>query len=222
MTMHTKHNTARLRHFRPVTLALVAAIGLSGCAGGVATNKSLYSLNQPVVSRTNYVFDVQTSASGVPSTEERRLTDWFEALDLGYGDKISLDSSMISIAARDDLKSIASREGFIMADGAPVTEGTVGAGVARVVVTRSVASVPNCPNWSAGSDSNPNNATSPGYGCSINGNLAAMIADPEDLLRGQRGSGETVVMSSTKAIEAYRDAPPTGNGNKVSEVASDE
>jgi len=53
------------------------------------------------------------------------------------------------------------------------------------------------------------------------GLLAAMIADPEDLLRGQRGSGETVVMSSTKAIEAYREAKPTGDGNKVSEVASD-
>ncbi|WP_066555715.1 CpaD family pilus assembly protein [Croceicoccus bisphenolivorans] len=209
------------RTLRPVAFALLATVGLSGCIGGVATNRTLYSDNQPVVSRTNYVFDVQTSASGVPASEERRLTDWFDALELGYGDKVSVDAGNVSIAARDDLVEIADREGFILNMNAPVTEGAVGPGVARVVVTRSVASVPNCPNWEAQSDANPNNATNPGYGCSVNSNLAAMIADPEDLLRGQRGSGETVVMSSTKAIDAYREAAPTGNGNKVSEVKSD-
>jgi len=213
---------ARKALFRPATLALLAAAtALSGCAGGVATNRSLNSVNQPVVSRSNYVLDVQTTANGVPASEARRLTDWFDALDLGYNDKVAVDVSGITLAARDDLVSLADREGVIMALGAPVTQGTMAAGVARVVVTRSVASVPNCPNWSANSDSNPNNATSPGYGCSVNGNLAAMVADPEDLLRGQRGTGETVVMSSTKAIDAYREAEPTGKGNKVTEVASD-
>lgn len=210
-----------VRSLRPLSFALVATIGLSGCIGGVATNRSLYSENQPVVSRTNYVFDVQTSASGVPASEQRRLSDWFEALELGYGDKVSVDTDGLSMAARDDLVALADREGFILHNGAPVTEGATSPGVARVVVTRSTASVPNCPNWSAQSDSNPNNATSPGYGCAVNGNLAAMIANPEDLLRGQRGSGETVVMSSTKAITAYRDADPTGDGNRVTSVASD-
>ncbi|RVQ66463.1 pilus assembly protein CpaD [Croceicoccus ponticola] len=219
MTLHTDKRFTRT--VRPLALALVATIGLSACAGGVATNRSLYSDNQPVVSRTNYVFDVQTSASGIPTSEQRRLTDWFDALDLGYGDKVSVDARSLSIAARDDLAELADNEGFLLNTTSPVIDGVVAPGVARVVVTRSVASVPNCPNWSAQSDSNPNNATSPGYGCAINGNLAAMIADPEDLLRGQRGSGETVVMSSTKAIEAYREAKTTGEGNKVNEVASD-
>ncbi|MBB3989000.1 CpaD family pilus assembly lipoprotein [Croceicoccus naphthovorans] len=213
--------SARKPAFRPMALALVSALALSGCIGGVPTNRSLYSENQPVVSRTNYVFDVQTSATGVPSSEQRRLTDWFDALELGYGDKVSVDSSGISAAARDDLFALADQEGFLLKEGAPLTEGMPGAGVARVVVTRAVATVPNCPNWSANSDSNPNNATSPGYGCAVNGNLAAMIADPEDLLRGQRGTGETVVMTNTKAIDAYRSAEPTGGGNTVTAVASD-
>ena len=34
--------------------------------------------------------------------------------------------------------------------------------------------------------------------------------DPEDLVQGKRGSGETVLLTSTKAIEAYREAVPTG------------
>ena len=49
------------------------------------------------------------------------------------------------------------------------------------------------------------NATYPGFGCGVNGNLAAMVANPEDLITGQKGNGETVVMSSTKAIDSYRD-----------------
>jgi len=218
----TKIETKLTRSWRPVAFAMAATMGLSGCIGGVPTNRSLYSENQPVVSHTNYVFDVQTSASGIPASEERRLTDWFEALDLGYGDKVAVDGSSLGIAARDDLVAIASREGFILGMSAPVTEGATAPGAARVVVTRAVATVPNCPNWSAQSDANPNNATSPGYGCSVNSNMAAMIADPEDLLRGQRGSGETVVMSSTKAIDAYRASTPTGGGgNTVTQTASD-
>ena len=57
-----------------------------------------------------------------------------------------------------------------------------------------------------------NNATSPGYGCAINGNLAAMVANPEDLIEGQAGTGETVVATGNKAITTYRDAQPTGAG----------
>lgn len=219
MTMNTAHRFTR--SLRPLALALVATAGLSACVGGVATNRSLYSDNQPVVSRTNYVFDVQTGSGGVPASEQRRLEDWFDALDLGYGDKVSVDAASTPPAALSDLQLMADARGFMLGMTAPVTEGMAPGGATRVVVTRSVASVPNCPNWSAQSDSNPNNATSPGYGCAVNGNLAAMIADPEDLLRGQRGSGETVVMSSTKAIEAYREAAPTGNGNKVTDIKSD-
>ena len=86
-----------------------------------------------------------------------------------------------------------------------------------------MATVPGCPDWGKRSDANYANATSPGYGCAVNGNLAAMVANPEDLLHGQEGTGETVIMSSTKAIETYRTkantgagelkATPTGGGN---------
>ena len=46
----------------------------------------------------------------------------------------------------------------------------------------------------------------------MNSNIAAMIADPEHLLKGAEGTGETVVMSHTKAIESYRETAPTGAG----------
>jgi pilus assembly protein CpaD len=54
------------------------------------------------------------------------------------------------------------------------------------------------------------------YGCATNTNLAAMIADPEDLVRGKTGDSQVDAALSGKAIKAYREAPTTGTkGLKV-------
>jgi pilus assembly protein CpaD len=178
----------------------------------MATNRTLYSTKQPVIDRTNYVLDVQSNAGGLAVSEKQRLAAWFDAMGLRYGDRVSLDDPMMSAATRADVAAIAGRHGILVSDGAPVTQGYVQPGRTRVVITRSSASVPGCPDWSAKSDMNYNNGISPGYGCAVNGNMAAMVANPEDLLHGQEGTGETVVMSSTKAIDTYRKEAPTGAG----------
>lgn len=193
--------------------ALALSLGLAlGACGGMPTNKSLYSVNQPVVERNNYTFDVQSSQSGLSIADQQRLDGWFEALELGYGDRVSIDDPLASDAVLEAVSQLAGRHGVLLSDEAPVTSGASQPGYARVVVTRSKAHVPGCPNWSATSDMNYNNGTSPNYGCATNSNLAAMIANPEDLIEGQKGTGETVIMSSNKAIETYRDAAPTGAG----------
>lgn len=190
-------------------LALSLGLVLGGC-GGVATNKSLYSVKQPVVERSSYTFDVRTSQSGLTIPEQQRLDSWFDAMELGYGDRVSIDDPLASDATREAVSELAGRRGILVDSGAPLTSGAVQPGYARVVLTRSTAAVPGCPDWSAKSDMNYNNATSPGYGCAVNSNLAAMVANPEDLIEGQKGTGETVIMSSTKAIATYREQAPTG------------
>ena len=190
-------------------VALSLALGIAAC-GQMPTNKSLYSTKQPVVERTNYTLDVRSGAGGLTIPERQRLAAWFDSLNLRYGDRVSIEDPMMSASTRADVAAIASRYGILVSDGAPVTVGFVEPGSSRVVVTRASASVPGCPDWSEQSDMNYLNATSPGYGCSTNGNLAAMVASPEDLIHGQAGTGETVVMSSTKAIDTYRDQAPTG------------
>jgi len=181
-------------------------IGLSGCA----TNRSLESLNQPVVSRTNYTLDVASYGGGLSLPEQRRLSGWFDALDLHYGDRVSIDDPGQSGSTREAVAALAARYGLLVGDDAPVTAGQVAPGTVRVVVSRSSATVPNCPNWQTKSDTNLNNATHSNYGCAVNSNLAAMVADPEHLLHGAVGSGETVVLTSSKAIDSYREAKPTG------------
>jgi len=206
------------RRILGTSLAFSLGLLLAGC-GGMPTNRSMNSVHQPVVERVNYTLDVRTDGSGLGSGEPTRLAGWFEAMGLKYGDRVYLDDPSGNPAVRGAVDAMAGRHGLVLAEGVPVTEGYIDAGIARIVVVRSKASVPGCPDWSTGSDFNPNNGLSGNYGCATNSNLAAMVANPEDLAHGARDTGETTVMSSSKAIEAYRKAAPTG-GNSVSATSS--
>lgn len=191
--------------------ALSLGLALSAC-GGMPENRGLESLRQPIVERTNYTMDVQAGAGGLTFAEQQRLAAWFDTVDLRYGDRVSIDDPTMNGATREAITKLAGRHGILVSEGAPVTTGYIQPGDARVVITRSAAHVPGCPDWSETSDMNYNNATRAGYGCAINSNLAAMIANPEDLIRGQAGTGETVVTTSSKAIQSYRKQAPTGEG----------
>ena len=201
-------------HFplKSVAIATCLALGLSACGGGsnMVGSRGLESVNQPVVERSNYTIDLAMAGGTLPIAEQRKLSGWFQAMDLGYGDHIAIDDASGSSAARSIVEAAASRHGLLVSRNAPVTQGYVTPGMIRVVITRSRASVPNCPNWSRNSDFNFRNAASPNYGCAINGNIAAMVADPEDLVRGQAGDPSSDAESAGKAIKTYRDATPTG------------
>ncbi|WP_137681077.1 CpaD family pilus assembly protein [Aurantiacibacter suaedae] len=191
-------------------LALSLALGLAACsATDGTTNGTLYSVHEPVVERNNYTLDLATNAGGLPISEQQRLATWFEAMDIGYGDRIGLDAAIDNPAVREDVAAIASRHSLLLSEGAPVTEGFIDPGMVRVVVTRSRAYVPGCPDWSEREGTTLGNNTSPNFGCAINSNMAAMIADPEHLLEGAKGTGETTVMTSTRAIQSYREQAPT-------------
>lgn len=201
-------------------LAVVFSLGLSlaGC-GGVATNTSLYSTKQPVVERSSFSLDVNTSASGLSISEQQRINGWFETMDLRYGDRIAIEDPSQNPAVSTAINDLAGRYGLVIASIAPTTSGALAPGQARVVITRSTASVPGCPDWSAKSDTNYLNGLSPGFGCAINSNIAAMVADPQDLIEGKKGSSETVIATSNKAITTYRESVPTGAGGLQSATA---
>ena len=205
----TKIRNRQAGRLAGAAIALALGLTLAGC-GGMASNRSLSSIHQPVVERTNYTFDVFTGPGGLSFPEQRRLSGWFEAMDLRYGDRIAVDDPLMNESTRSAVEALAARHGLLLSDEAPVTPGYINAGSARIIVTRSMATVPGCPDWSAKSDFNFNNASSSNYGCATNSNIAAMVANPEHLLKGDSGRGDTVVMSSTKAIDSYRAAQPTG------------
>lgn len=204
-----------------VTTAFALSLGLSlaGCASDLPNNRGLESVKQPIVARDNYALDVATGANGLAIPEQQRLADWFDSMNLRYGDRVAIDGAVAGEAVREDIAAIAGRHGILLSEGAPVTDSYVDPGRVRVVVTRSRAYVPGCPDWSDQSGGNYDNSTTDDFGCSVNSNLAAMVANPEHLLRGENATGGTVVMSSTKAIETYRAQEPTGKAG-LPEVSS--
>lgn len=200
------------------TLALlILAVPLTGAAaaggdGWRDRNASLYSTNQPVVQRTDYVIDLSASGGGLSSGEQARLASWFESLGIGSGDRVFVEADRYAgERARADVAAVAGDYGLLLHDGAPITEGNADSGYVRVIVSRTTASVPGCPKWER--QYGASTATSSNYGCAVNSNLAAMIADPNDLVLGQTGSLAGGQAAGVKAIESYRKKAPTGAGN---------
>lgn len=191
---------------------LLIAAALSGCAykPGPDPEAGLAAVNVPVVSRADFVFDAAAPSGTLPPSEAARLDAWFRSLELRYGDSVYVEGGAYSEAARAQVADIAGNYGLMVSPGAPVTAGMVNPGSVRVVVSRNVASVPDCPNWDRPSQPNYNNKMLPGFGCGVNGNLAAMVANPEDLVHGREGSGVLDAATAAKAVNSYRTATPTG------------
>jgi len=79
--------------------------------------------------------------------------------------------------------------------------------VKQPVVTDGKAAVPGCPDFTtAALDSAALNGSN--YGCAVNSNLAAMVADPQDLIHGKSNS-DTDAAAVARAIKAFRDYEPT-------------
>ncbi|MCW3848957.1 CpaD family pilus assembly protein [Sphingomonas sp. LB-2] len=192
-------------------IALPALLAPALLLGGCGTyNGGVGSIYQPVVQRTDYVFDLNTTGYGLAQGEQQRLAGWLGSMRLGYGDKIAIDDGGDGSTAREAIAAEAGRYGVLLSDKAPVTVGQVAPGTVRVVVTRTTASVPNCPDFSRVYQPDYSASTSSNYGCATNSNLAAMVADPADLVRGQPGSPVSDPASGSRAVKVYRDATPTG------------
>ncbi len=203
-----------------VAASLAPALALGACGPGTE-NRGLESVYQPVVERTDYVFDVNAGPSGLAPGEGARLGGWLESLRLGYGDKVAVDDPANGgFAIRNDVSREVARFGLLLSREAPVTAAPVAPGTVRIVVSRMRASVPGCPDFSRYSGTEFESNTSSNYGCATNTNLAAMVANPADLIRGEPGAERYDAAQGTKAIETYRKAAPTGAGGTVVKAES--
>ena len=193
---------------RPILFAALAIVApIAGAhAGG---NRGVDSTHQPVVQRSDYVIDV--SGNGLDVADGSRVRQWFDAIGLGYGDRISIDTSVGATSSNQLIAAIVGSYGMFVTEGAPVTEGAIQPGNVRIVVSRATASVPGCPDFSQWSQPNFTGATTSNFGCGINSALAAMVANPEDLVRGQEMRGSSPD-TAAKAIRVWRNANPTSQG----------
>ena len=206
---------------RKSALVIVAA-ALSACqhVPQDLPDRGLESVNVPVVHRSDYVLDLSAPDGSLSAAERARLDGWFRSLQLGYGDSIYVDGAY-SEAARSDVARVAGQYGMLVSTGAPVTQGSIPPGSVRVVVSRSRAEVPNCPNWSVPAQPNTNNRTMSNHGCAVNSNLAVMVANPEDLIHGREGDPYVNAAAAARGVGVYYSTPPTGKGGLKEVETSD-
>lgn len=196
---------------RTLLLAALPATLLAGCGD----YRGLESARQPVVSRTDYALDLNTSGYALAPGEDARLAGWLSTMRVGYGDTVSIDDPSGAAGVREQIGAQAADRGLLLADTAPVTAGAIAPGTVRVVVSRATARVPNCPDF-RGEEAGVNFSarTSANYGCGVNSTLSAMVANPVDLVRGQPGSDTLGPATAVKAVDAYRKAVPSGAGGQ--------
>ena len=194
---------------RSKVILIAVASSLAACNTPDLPDKGVAAVNVPVVTSADYVFDAAAPDGALAPGEADRLNGWFQGLGLGYGDSIYVDGAYAD-AARGQVAAIAGQYGMMVSAGAPVTTGPVQPGVVRVVVSRRSAFVPGCPNWSVPSNPNFQNRSMSNLGCGVNSNIAAMVANPDDLLHGREGSTTGDVRTGARAVIFYRSSPPTG------------
>ena len=193
-------------------LLLVSAALLSmltACGGPV--NRSLSTQKVPIVHSTMLAHDVRFGGyDGLEPDQSRGLEEWLASIDIAYGDRISVDDPVPAGAAgrRAAVAGVVAKFGLIVEDEAPVTA-SLPAGVVRVVVTRTKITPPDCPDWRRKSNPELNASTMSNFGCASVSNLAAMVADPNDLIEGQVYTGADGHTTS-KAINVFRERRPTG------------
>ncbi|WP_454279432.1 CpaD family pilus assembly protein [Sphingomonas sp. Marseille-Q8236] len=201
-----------MRRSSPILMPLGLMLLTGGCMG--TGQPQIESRHQPVVSQTSYALDLATSGGRLAADEDRRLDGWAHNLRLGYGDRVTLeDPAGEAPGAYREVADVIGHYGLLIAQPSGIARSPVAPATIRVVVTRAQASVPGCPD--ASSDAAPadwSGQTASNHGCAINRNLAAMVANPNDLVRGVEGPATTDPAMGSRAVNALRAAPPTGNG----------
>jgi pilus assembly protein CpaD len=190
---------------------LLVASSLSACAqtGEIPAARGLSAVNEPVLSRAAFSYDLAAPAGVLAPQDVARLDSWFRTMNLGYGDSIYVDGPYAD-SVRGQVAQVAGNYGMVVLPSAPVLAGAIGDGTVRVIVSRTRAEVPGCPKWEQAPSFNYTNRSTPNFGCAVNANLAAMVANPEDLFRGRDNGGLGDTQTASKAVEYYRTNPPTG------------
>ena len=116
---------------RTTLIAALAAPALM--LGGCGTlNRGVDSIKQPVVSRTDYVFDAQSTTAGLAPGEANRVAGWLAAMKLRYGDSVSVDDpNPYGSRAHAEIATIVESYGLNLADRAPITNAPMAAGMKK-------------------------------------------------------------------------------------------
>ena len=144
----------------------------------------------------------EPGSGSLTTAEKKRLREFLVRIQYGYGDRLFVSAGDFSYAdtrrkaVNEALAGMGFRKVSQLKDNGKSSAVTV-------IVGRYVVTAPNCPDWRKPSDADRGNTPLSNHGCATVSNLGAMVANPEDLLRG-RAMGPADGDSSALAIERYK------------------
>lgn len=227
--------------FRTAVLAGVASLLLAGCQTSQPTAETLarhdYRLKHPIViSEQAETYDIPVAA------ETRGLSSQLRASVHGFAREANLYGSgpveiLVPSGTRNEAaaQSVAHDIRRALSEGGvsrarigirsyPVGDPNVVAPI-RIAYARIKAAVHACGRWTDNVVTGPSNANYEDFGCATQSNLAAMVANPADLLQ-PRASGPADRARRDTVFDKYRQGvSPSGKydegvGAKVSDVGN--
>lgn len=201
-----------------VMMALLAALA-AGCAGAWNGQKQAMtvaeehpiSVDSQIVTMT---IDQDRSASDISSLDKSRLRAFADAyMTSGHG-PLSVTAPS---GAGDEEKTSAIGEylnelGVDWSQISASTYGAAGGSGDQIILsyTHYVATPSACGNWKGLGARDRANMRSPNFGCATQNNIAAMIADPRDLVE-PAGAAPPDAAARIRGIRAYREGEVTAS-----------
>ena len=137
---------------------LIIALGAASRRAALAADMPAGDCQRSMCRSCRHQLRVRRGGSGgaLAPGEAARLDTWFGASTSLWRYRLRR-RAFEGGPARAQVADVAGDYGLLLTPGAPVTAGQVAAETVRVVVSRNVATVPNCPNWSSVSQPNLKN-----------------------------------------------------------------
>jgi pilus assembly protein CpaD len=180
------------------TTKLLAALLLTGGVSGCNTPQpptpgaTTEAPNPIQISTRNLSHTIHFAPGNITpdAAETAALNEFLRTGEAMRGDPITIerDSNRADDKRADRLASALTRQGLLPVI---VSARDANAGELRLVIERSVAEAVNCPNWSKAPGNDFDNTLHSDFGCADAANLAAMIADPRDLVTGRTMGAQT-------------------------------
>jgi pilus assembly protein CpaD len=200
---------------RAVTLRIVAVAGMlliAGCSPNPnpeLAGPAPLSVQPPSpriqVQLTSSDHDIffARGAKKLTATQATGIMNFLEASKIGEGDSVTVEGSGASSLTAARQAAVVGELKRLGIDAAPGMDTKLAADSVRIHADHAIAAAPPCPNWSKPEADEPNNTPSSNYGCATEANLAAMIANPADLVK-PKASAAADGFVLAHGVELYR------------------
>lgn len=193
------------------SLAMGTSLLLGACSqhssytNGAELERSIVTM----VRLAHPVFAENDGTSDLSQESLANLESFITTNEVGYGDLVLFDQgSDVSEERIDALATRFLKQGVTIGESDGIFGAVPADGSVMVYIERYTVTAPECQRWSEASSVNPNNAPGQPFGCVSQSNLAAMIANPRDLVTGERSGANPD--TARKAVKTYRLMPTGG------------